>query len=441
MSPPALAPELLLMIATFLQENRDILSLSLTNRRTHSLTLPHLYRNDIRTRQTSSLFWAAYNGQAATARNCLAFGADPNVSISDDQRQYLHCWQAICPELPYAGGTPMHVAVMRGHVDLAEMLLRAGADVNAVNWRGETALILASGLGMEGFCRRLLAMDKIDAGICNPDTGSALSAACRGGHDGIVRVLLDCGKVRVDANTRGGNQSEPAIIAAAYGGHERIVEMLLDAGADVNTNFGRKWPWSPITAATSEGRAGVMRLLLGRGAEVDDPDLFLLIAAGSGSAGAVRVILDCFGGSNMLLGGLVSGERSHGKLLDGHEASYQPTYRKSSPRSLNRLQLMLPCALETAAYIGARDVVEVLLSSGADINAHCGLLGVALCAAAAGGRVELVEMLLDRGADIDAPGGPRYTNALGAALDQGHTAVVEVLRSRGATESRTSRTC
>ncbi len=33
---------------------------------------------------------------------------------------------------PYTGLTPLHLAVLRGHKDLARMLLDAGADINAM---------------------------------------------------------------------------------------------------------------------------------------------------------------------------------------------------------------------------------------------------------------------------------------------------------------------
>lgn len=44
----------------------------------------------------------------------------------------------------WEGGTALHVAVARGHVTFAEMLLVMGADVNAANWRCQTPLDIAA---------------------------------------------------------------------------------------------------------------------------------------------------------------------------------------------------------------------------------------------------------------------------------------------------------
>ena len=82
---------------------------------------------------------------------------------------------------------------------------------------------------------------------------------------------------------------------------------------------------------------------------------------------------------------------------------------------------------------GHREIVELLLSKNADVNAQGGHFGNALQAASYQGHREIVELLLSKNADVNAQGG-FYGNALQAASRQGHREIVELLRSRGAIE-------
>lgn len=68
---------------------------------------------------------AAVNNAKTAVRVLLAFG-DHNPNVSDE-----------------TGLTPLHIAAGRGHVDLCELLLKAGAGVNAPNNDGQTPLFCA----------------------------------------------------------------------------------------------------------------------------------------------------------------------------------------------------------------------------------------------------------------------------------------------------------
>jgi len=88
-------------------------------------------------------------------------------------------------------------------------------------------------------------------------------------------------------------------------------------------------------------------------------------------------------------------------------------------------------ALCTASAKGHKKIVEMLIERGAKVNAQGGEYGNALCAASAQGHEEVVELLIDRGADVDAQSG-KYSNALCAASARGHKEVVRLLLNRGA---------
>jgi hypothetical protein len=124
----------------------------------------------------------------------------------------------------YFGSTPLWIAAGEGHLEIVRTLLDAGADVNAQNDGGTTALSNAASEAQRDIVRMLL-----DAGA-DVDKGEALIRAAWDGHQKIVRTLLDAG---ADVNVQ--NRSEDtALISAAKKGHYRVARTLIDAGADVH---------------------------------------------------------------------------------------------------------------------------------------------------------------------------------------------------------------
>jgi ankyrin repeat protein len=71
----------------------------------------------------SPLSWAALLGQTEIAELLIRNGADVNSRNRD-------------------GGTALHGAAFLGHADTAALLVRKGADVNATNDKGETSLFV-----------------------------------------------------------------------------------------------------------------------------------------------------------------------------------------------------------------------------------------------------------------------------------------------------------
>ena len=80
---------------------------------------------------------------------------------------------------------------------------------------------------------------------------------------------------------------------------------------------------------------------------------------------------------------------------------------------------------------GYRDVAELLIDRGAEVNATNDDDWTALTIAAIDGHRDVVELLIDRGADVNATDGQGQT-ALMFAANKGHRDVVELLIDRGA---------
>ncbi|KAJ0418738.1 ankyrin repeat-containing domain protein [Aspergillus carlsbadensis] len=90
------------------------------------------------------------------------------------------------------------------------------------------------------------------------------------------------------------------------------------------------------------------------------------------------------------------------------------------------------CALQAAARRESVELVQILLDSGAAIDAFGGYHASALCGAAQYGNLEIVNLLVAAGADLDLVG--TYGSALAVARQKGFGDVVQVLEAAGARE-------
>ena len=141
----------------------------------------------------------------------------------------------------YEGRTPLMEAALSKSPERsasAKLLIESGANVNAVNKSGYSALIMAAGEG----------------------------------HEDVLKLLIKAG-ADVNAQSQHGNC---ALLLAARKGHANVVRRLIAAGADVN-RFDRKGN-SALTAvvlsdrAKKQAREEIVRQLIAAGANVDHQD-------------------------------------------------------------------------------------------------------------------------------------------------------------------------
>ena len=203
---------------------------------------------------------AARRTDADAVRSLLGGGADVNASEAD-------------------GTTALHWAARLDSVELADLLLAAGADVAAANAFGVRPLWLAAVNGSAPLLDRLL-----EAGA-DPDTASAagesvLMVAARTGRVAAVEALLARG-ADVNAPQRNG---QTALMWAATEGHTAAVETLLNAGADMHARtlvpenrlrsglFGGPAPhgFTALLFAVRAGHIDTARALLEAGADPND---------------------------------------------------------------------------------------------------------------------------------------------------------------------------
>ncbi|MBM62910.1 MAG: hypothetical protein CL484_08185 [Acidobacteria bacterium] len=181
----------------------------------------------------------------------------------DDVRALLQEHDVNTPEAD--GTTALHWAVHRNDVAVAGLLIRAGADVTAVNRYGVTPLPLAAENGSAAMAGRLLeAGAEANATVGTNET--ALMTAARTGDVDTVRVLLTYGaEVQARENWLG----QTALMWAAAENNPDASKVLIAAGADVQARSAAGF--TPLLFSAQLGHIEAAGVLLAAGADVDAP--------------------------------------------------------------------------------------------------------------------------------------------------------------------------
>ena len=225
---------------------------------------------------TTALHWAAYREDLEMARLLIEAGA--NVGV----------------ETRLGDLTPMLMASKNGNADMLELLLEAGSDANAPDANGTTPLMYSAASGKTDAVKLLLAEGAdVNAADTTTEQTAMMFAAARGRAD-VVRMLGAAGAdpnaltklsevipwrdryrdedgnamVREDREERfSGGLS--ALHFAAREGHLDVTRELVDLGADVDLVAASDGA-SPLNAAIINASLDVAAFILQQGA---DPNL------------------------------------------------------------------------------------------------------------------------------------------------------------------------
>ena len=170
------------------------------------------------------------------------------------------------PEIPGINDTRVADAAMRGDVAAVRTLLRRGADANAPQGDGMTALHWAADLGNTELAAVLLESGATPRAETRIGRHTPIHIAAQGGHAAVLRLLLDRKAGAADVNATTTTGAVPLHFAAASGNAETIA-ILLDHGADVNAREPQ-WGQTALMFAAGAGRTDAVKALLARGADV-----------------------------------------------------------------------------------------------------------------------------------------------------------------------------
>jgi len=196
--------------------------------------------------RASELIEAAARGDLAALRRLLDAGAELDARDA-------------------SGRTAVLAATQGGHVAAARWLIERGADVNAQDRIQDSAFLLAGARGHTEIVRA--ALPKADPKRLNRYGGTALIPACHYGHVDTVRVLLEWkGANRVDVNhvNRLGWTAllEAVILGDGGAAHTEIVRLLLAHGAD--RRIADREGVTPLEHARRRGQTAIVQLLSAR---------------------------------------------------------------------------------------------------------------------------------------------------------------------------------
>jgi ankyrin repeat protein len=382
----------------------------------------------------SLLVQAVHRKMTSTVRAMIDAGADVNerAEVHEVDRE---TFQAV--EL-YSNGTPLLIAARLGLVEIAKMLLEAGADAALRDDDGRSAIDLASANGHGEIVSML--QKRIEAQPKRDDAALDLLLASEAGDVAKVKQLLT---KPIDPNTRDDRKrcarSTPLLHACANG-HVEVATLLLAAKADpsrtdadesdpeaaakvkrllAHTNidtlpqFGMTIGRSPLGEAAANGNVPLVELLLKHGAPVEQLDLAgrspLMRACGKGHAEVARQLMTVGADVNRVD---LQKEIPLSLAVDARSEACVKLLLDAGAKLPKRKDLAL---LSAAARVNDTAIIDLLLRAGANVDQLNSVKQTALFVAAESGHLDAVKRLLAGGANVNARDGDGTTPLIRAA--------------------------
>ncbi len=161
--------------------------------------------------------------------------------------------------------TPLHLAILGGHVDITWFLVEHGADAAAQNEFGHTPLHYVSSGGHLDLAL-FLVEHGADVAAQDKDGETPLHWASRRGYLGLARFLVEHG---ADVAAQDEDGRTP-LHWASGSGYLDLAQFLVEHGADVAA--GDEGGWTPLHHASGSGHLDVARFLIEHGADVAAQD-------------------------------------------------------------------------------------------------------------------------------------------------------------------------
>lgn len=328
---------------------------------------------------------------------------------------------------------PIADAAMKGDLVAVRVLIGRGADVNAAQGDGMTALHWAAERGDSAMTSVLLKARANVRAVTRIGDYTPLHIAAKTGNAAVVAALLDAGS---DAKALTGTGAT-ALHFAAASGNAASVSALIARGADVNAREP-EWGQTPLIFAAAKDRADAIRVLLKAGAQANvHTSVMNLTEAAAVDQAATRK-------RNEVLVSFEPERHSDTATVQPQSAGATPPARRPPPQPKGPFtpeQIQAAIDSGRAVYASAAAAKGPVTEEVDTING--GVPGFAASVGGVGGFTALhhavrqgnhaaVLALLDGGADIDFRSHTDSTTPLLLAAINGHFDVALTLVKRGA---------
>ena len=322
------------------------------------------------------------------------------------------------------GVTLLGIACYLGKIEIVNLLIKKGAEVDVVMEDGNRALMLASQCGHNEICK-LLIKNKADVDASDEGGFRALMYAAGNGHKKVCQLLLEKG-VDIDAESITGWRS---LMYAAGNGHKEICQLLLERGAEVDASENDGW--KTLMYAACNGYKEVCELLIERGADVNAERAngwrALMYAASNGYKEICELLIE--------KGAEIEAGKNNGctALMLGASNRHKKVCELLLERgaNVNSEKNNGSTALIIAAINGYKELCELFLSNGAEVDKKMKNGWSALMLAAQNGHKIVCQLLIERGAKVNVSNNNGISSLMYAA-GNGHKEVCELLLKRGA---------
>ena len=285
--------------------------------------------------------------------------------------------------------------------------------------------------GNEDLLRRLIPLVDINSRFWG-EPATALYLATYLGHESIVDILLEAG---ANPNIKTGQQKSTPLHQAIFQKHLSIASKLLLAGGDVNAMSDSSG--TPLHLAVFLGDEKAVQFLIQNGAKTDlsfKGSTPYQLAVDSRNLKLARllgpeVVCDKYG--------FWPGESLY-RAIEAHDMECIEKLAKNS-----RINNPFYNPLSKAIELGYEDVVRLLVSNGADVNAATGFHGwecaYPIIDAVKRGNVSMMRCLFELGANLNPHTCMSLNNLLHIAVESGSYESVSFLLENGLKSSINSK--
>ena len=323
------------------------------------------------------------------------------------------------------GNSPVADAAMRRELDAVRALLAKGADVNAPQADGMTALHWAARAGDVPLTALLLGAGANVKSVTRVGAHTPLHVASEQGNAPVVAALLKAGADPRALTATG----VTALHLAAMAGSASAIASLVSQGANVNAREP-EWGQTPLMLAAAQGRSEAVKALLQRGADpaISAKVVDLLARAAEDQKAKQR--------RNQVLAQIRKQQGAEG------QPGWHPEAKQVAQAVEAALQVeKQPASAAAAAALNAAELASPPPVGGGggddDPAGYTGMVGfqgglTALLLAVREGQTETVRALLDGRTDVNQVSPADRTSALLMASINGHYDIVKFLLERGA---------